>query len=291
MAKSEQLETLESALRQAAAAVWVDGAREAQKTIRRAVASAQESGKLTLDEATDLTRTLELEVNCDFGERYEDKAIEAYEKVVGRPVYGQQRRVSLALPEAGPAQALASTVPPLRNDTLPSDEDVKTVPKDVDEDKPAFFRLTGFIDGLVDLPREQIVAPGECELETVVVEVKHRMGTIKDPPNIYDIVQACSYCRVFGLKRGHLVQCLREITGQPETTSSVGRLHVSPLDFSAGSGDRRGWDEAVLPSLYKVAAAVYAARGDEWLRLRLLTAPSPEERRNIVAEICPHLGR
>merc|ERR1719353_493630 len=101
--------------------------------MRQTIATAQGTGKLTEEEAAELTRTLEMEVNLDFGERYEDAAIEAYEKLVGRPVYGQQRRVSLSLPEAGPAEALAVTVPPLRKDVLPSDEEVKAQVKDAEE--------------------------------------------------------------------------------------------------------------------------------------------------------------
>ena len=35
----------------------------------------------------------------------------------------------------------------------------------------------------------------------------------QDPPEIYDVVQLCSYCRVLGTVRGDLVQCLRAKTG------------------------------------------------------------------------------
>jgi len=364
MAKSGEMEALDSALRDAAGAVWVDVAQEAQRRISDTVAKAEADGKLLAEEASELKRVLQLEINLDFGERYEDNAIEAYEKLVNAKVFGQQRRVSLCLPAGGPAEALMSTVPPLRMDTLPQDDEFKadapgvyeivdeggacvthdlslvcqpmsTLPKgrhvnivevrildDGDhvrgrveepqgwislvkrstgyrwakkakkDESPAHFLITGFVDGLVDLPRISAV-PGEtADLETLIVEVKHRMGKIKEPPNIYDIVQACCYCRVFGLARAHLVQCLRQPTcGVEDPVASVGQLHVSKLDFSAGSPDRKGWDDHVLPSLYKIADAVYAARADDKVRLRLLSANTPEERRDIVGELCPHLGR
>jgi hypothetical protein len=161
------------------------------------------------------------------------------------------------------------------------------------DEKNAHFLITGFVDGLVDLPRIG-AAPGSGQsLETLIVEVKHRMGKIRDPPNIYDIVQACCYCRVFGLSRAHLVQCLRQPPpcGAEDGASSVGQLHVSSLDFSVGSADRKGWDESILPSLYKVADAVYAARANDNARLSLLSASTPEERRRIVGELCPHLEK
>merc|ERR1711908_149299 len=128
--------------------------------------------------------------------------------------------------------------------------------------------------------------------ETLVVEVKHRMGKIKDPPNIYDIVQLCSYCRVLGCSRGDLVQCLRDTSAGDAAagtaTPSVGTLHVTRMDFSEGSKDRIGWDQHVLPKMYEVARAIYATRADQALRLRLLAA-SPEERPQLVGCLCPHL--
>lgn len=107
------------------------------------------------------------------------------------------------------------------------------------------------------------------------------MGRIKDPPEIYDIVQLCSYCRALGCLRGDLVQCLRQ-----GTTGDV--LHVKRIDFSEGSPDRIGFDQHVLPNLYAAAQGVYAARHDQAWRVKLLQA-APEERRQIIGQLCPHL--
>jgi len=288
LAKSGKAKALEAAVRTGAEATWIEGARAAQTLVSNLVSGAEQAGQLTPEEGSDLRQALELEVNLGFGARHEDAAIEAYASQVGHQVYGQQRRVSIALPEAGPSAALAHTFPPPRCDPLPS-SDCKTGPRD-ESAEPAYFRLTGFVDGLVDLPEESSGKAGQrapARMRTLVVEVKHRMKTIKHPPNIYDVVQLCSYCRVFGLSCGHLVQCLREESaGGP-----VGRLHVSSLDFSPGSRDRQGWDEHVLPALYKLSAAVYATRADEGARLQLLAAQSQEERAALVEGICSHLGR
>jgi len=309
MSKSGEMDALEAALRSSAEAAWVGTAREAQQVVARTVLAAESAGRLTSEEATELRRTLELEINLEFGARHEDAAIEAYEAQMKRPVFGQQRRVSMALPEGGHMEALAHTLPPLRREPLPKDEEVAARPsggshvverpetvnlpegEEQERKAEAYLRLTGFVDGLIDLPRK--AGEAGSALQTLVVEVKHRIGKIKDPPNLYDVVQLCCYCRVFGLEKGHLVQCLREQQdhGASGAPCSVGRLHVTDLDFAEGSPDRRGWDDHVLPALYKVADAVYATRGDEAARLRLLSAPSPEARAAVVGELCPHLGR
>jgi len=302
LAKSGEMAALEAALQRAASATWVQGARDAQKAVGQTVAAAEQAGRLTEDEASELRQMLEMEINLEFGARHEDAAIDAYSQQVGQQVYGQQRRVSLAMPEAGPAEALARVLPPTRSEPLPREEQEGgsssssgPPPEEGPGKREAYFRLTGFVDGLVDLPREGAsrAAGGATvhPLETVVVEVKHRIGSIKTPPNLYDIVQLCSYCRVYGLNHGHLVQCLREECPGEPLGASVGRLHVTRLDFSEGSPDRKGWDEHVLPALYGLAAAVYAARADEAVRLRLLAAAGPEERADLVGNLCPHLQR
>ena len=296
MEKSGAMEALESTLGIAAMASWVETSRESRKAVAHSVAAAAEAGKLTLDEASDLQRKLELEINLGFGTRHEDEAIKAYEAKIGRSVYGQQRRVSLMFPRAGPAEALARIVSLVKQDPMPSDSEhcTDTIGDTLKEGDAAvsadmLFRLTGFVDGLVDFPHADIRSAESQTTETLVVEVKHRMASIKDPPDIYDVVQLCSYCRAFGLTRGQLVQCLRKATdfdsaGQPH-------VHVTSFDFSEGSQDRRGWDQHVLPALYEWAGAVYRARDDESTRLQLL-ASSPTDRAMLVCnQLCPHLAR
>jgi len=334
LAKSGELETIDAALRTASTANWLELSRQQQKLVTDTVGAAEHAKKLTQEEAADLKRMLEMEISCEFGARHEDAAIDAYAGQLGAEVYGQQRRVSMAFPKCSPQEALLHTLPPLRDTPLPREEGLTssaklnaadektasvvagdadiggggtgssatgcaatTVDKNTNDSTcdAAHFRLTGFVDGLVDLaPRIQ---PGKQELpsapRTVVVEVKHRMGKIRQPPNLYDVIQLCCYCRVFGLSRGHLVQCLREESPafcQPPGCP-VGQLHVTDLDFSPSSSDRKGWDQHVLPALYKVADAVYAVRSDETARLRLLAAENPEARRAIVVDFCPHLDK
>mmetsp|Transcript_65599 Transcript_65599/g.118175 ORF Transcript_65599/g.118175 Transcript_65599/m.118175 type:complete len:614 (+) Transcript_65599:72-1913(+) len=334
--KSGEVELLDQTLRDAATAPGIEGALSAREAVGATVAKAERAGRLTAEEAKELRSTLELEINLEFGTRHEDSALEVYEQRMGTKVYGAQHRVSVPMPADGPQAALSQAFPVPHTGVRPRDGDgvssgdhgsrsdskvagnSSSIDSNLRGPQP-FFRLTGFVDGLVDVQRGSPAPPnngnppraggiafssmhmtgavhaGAATSETLVVEVKHRMGRIKDPPDIYDVVQLCSYCRALGCTRGDLVQCLRtrgaDGKGAAASKQQLEKLHVTRIDFSEGSPDRRGWDEHVLPGLYAVAAAVYAARRDQTLRLRLLAASNPEERVRMVAELLPHLGR
>eukprot|EP00933_Yihiella_yeosuensis_P000423 TRINITY_DN10064_c4_g1_i1.p1 TRINITY_DN10064_c4_g1~~TRINITY_DN10064_c4_g1_i1.p1 ORF type:complete len:536 (-),score=134.60 TRINITY_DN10064_c4_g1_i1:301-1722(-) len=332
LAKSGMASEIEAALKKASEAPGVDGAKEAREAVSQAVASAERSERLDAQEAQELRQTLELEVNLEFGARHEDAAISAYEARLGTKVYGQQHRVALPLQGDGPEAALAQAFPAPHPGVRPRHDVVDGGTADASSAKGnsnsgsssssgggdgakaplPHFRLTGFVDGLVDVVRG-IAAPANPPLpgrgrsyeqlppmtagstsqagspsETLVVEVKHRMGRIKDPPDVYDIVQLCSYCRALGCTRGDLVQCLR---GGSTNSAQPDLLHVTRIDFSEGSPDRTGWDKHVLPGLYALAGAIYATRENQPLRLQLLTTTDSHERSKLVGDICPHLGR
>lgn len=315
--KSGEVTVLEEILRQGAKSVGLEGIRAARDAVGKAIANSVKAQRLTADESAELRNTLEMELNLGFGMLHEDAAIAAYEARVGMPVYGDQYRIQVAMPCGGPQEALAQSFPPTGTGNK-QNIDAKAAAaaakraatkaagnvENVEEDRP-YFLLTGFTDGIVDVPKNAS-APSRCrpspeqqkqrltsapaytgQLETLVVEVKHRMGKIQDPPNIYDVVQLCCYCRVLGCARGDLVQCLRD---GPGLDAGVGELHVTRIDFTEGSADRDGFDKHVLPAMYEVARAVYAVRDDEMARLRLLAA-TPEERLNLIGCLCPHLQK
>lgn len=291
LSKSGDALLLDKILKEAATAPGVEGAQVAREAVASAVTAAEEAKRLSPEEAQELRKTLELEINLEFGARHEDAALAAYEARLGRHVYGQQLRVSVPLPAEGAEAALGLAFLPPHLGLRPKEQDDVKAVKAVKAEVRPYFRFTGFVDALADVPRGSpapVAAAAkradDAELtETIVVEVKHRMGKIKDPPEIYDVVQLCSYCRALGCSRGDLVQCLRT-----KGAGDVGVLHVTRIDFSEGSPDRRGWDQHVLPNLYALASAVYSARKDLALRLQLLAA-SPEERLRIIGELCPHL--
>eukprot|EP00927_Polykrikos_kofoidii_P056841 TRINITY_DN5092_c0_g1_i1.p1 TRINITY_DN5092_c0_g1~~TRINITY_DN5092_c0_g1_i1.p1 ORF type:complete len:590 (+),score=105.97 TRINITY_DN5092_c0_g1_i1:262-2031(+) len=343
MAKSGESAALEKALQAGAGATDLTAIRAARQAVSSCLEAAQRSERLSADEAEELRNALEFEINCEFGAKHEDSAVEVYEKRVGQKVYGTQHRIKAPMFCGGPAEALAllpamgsatrasveaaaaATAARVAATDAPADtsenatsatdvvdvEDLcgsscndatnvasggcngNGVPIETAEEPRPYFFLTGFTDGIVDLPREGSAiatsdATNSC-METLVVEVKHRMGRIQDNPNIYDVVQLCSYCRVLGCARGDLVQCLRNGRSANGQNGDGGELHITRIDFSEGTPHRIGWDKHVLPGLYEVARAVYAAREDDDTRHRLLAA-SPEERKAIVGELCPHMA-
>lgn len=289
LGKSGEARDLEEALAASKESLGVEGTQAAQEAVKILVDLAEQGGRLTQKDAGELRDMLNMEINVEFGARHEDAAIEAYSAQVGTKVYGEQRRVSVPLPPGGPETALAQVFPMPSTGVGDAKADAQAAPK-------PYFRLTGFIDGMVDLPRHTPRGGGDNHgqsvKETLVVEVKHRMAKIKDPPEIYDVVQLGSYCRAFGCSSGHLVQCLRSGPGVGKA-GKVGTLHVTRVDYSEGSRDRKGWDKHVLPSLYATAAAVYAVREDQEARVRLLAASplEPSARRELVGEYCAHLGK
>jgi hypothetical protein len=272
-------------------------AQAAREAIERTVKSAKLEGSLTDDEAAELLNALQLDINLDFGERHEDSALAAYEARVGARNYGDQHRVKVAMPRGGPAEALARFPSPgsacrssieaaaasSNSKAAAGSSTVEAGQIDAAED--AFFYITGFTDGIVDIPRE---ASANGQMETLVVEMKHRMGKVRDPPNIYDVVQLSTYCHALGCARGDLVQCLRN---DATAAGSSHELHITRLNFALGSPDRQGFDEHVLPSLYKMAAAVYEVRSNDRLRLELLKAADPAARTALVGQLVPHLDR
>merc|ERR1712048_746772 len=129
----------------------------------------------------------EKEINLEFGARHEDAAIEAYQKRIGHEVYGTQCRIKVAMPCGGAAVALASAFPPT-DSACKAQIDSFADGFAMGQIEPYFY-LTGFTDGIVDVPRvelekrgpvadREVVAKMEPP-ETLVVEVKHRMGKIQ----------------------------------------------------------------------------------------------------------------
>ena len=173
----------------------------------------------------------------------------------------------------------------------------------------ACFVLAGAIDGMTDelvIAEEAAAAEAEAAeepgaaaggvgaeeedggggegwtLQPVLVEVKHRVGSIKTPPPFYDVLQATTYCLMLGVEAADLVQCLR--ASSSESTIHVTRipLHGPPLHHGPA------WWSHVLPRLYAFARAVHAFRGSSALRYAYLLG-GDEARDALLARHLPHL--
>lgn len=154
LAKSGHAELLEGILKEAATAPGIEGAQVAREAVAAAVAKAEAAQLISLEEASDLRNSLELEINLEFGARHEDAALAAYETRIGRRVYGQQLRISVPLPAEGAAAALGVSFPPPHSGVRPSSEESATSAEKAkaSEATRPYFRLTGFVDGLADVP-------------------------------------------------------------------------------------------------------------------------------------------
>ena len=132
----------------------------------------------------------------------------------------------------------------------------------------AMFLLVGFVDGTSEEAGRKLV-----------VEMKHRMRKVYEPPPFRDTVQLCIYLRMLGCGEGDLVQCVR--TGAKAERVSITRTRLE------GEHDR-GWREAVRPRLYRFAEAIYKFREDDNLRYRFLQC-STEERVSMIYKECDFL--
>jgi hypothetical protein len=119
----------------------------------------------------------------------------------------------------------------------------------------------------------------------VVVEVKHRVGSLKAPPPLYDEIQLVTYCLMLGVTDGDLVQCVRHHGAAAGQTILVTRvsLHAPPMCHGAN------WHVHLLPRLYAFARLVLRARRCRALRYAYVLG-GPAKRRRILADALPHLS-
>lgn len=191
-----------------------------------------------------------------------------------------------------------------------------------------FFSILGSIDGIRDdldlssttkeglLESDCVDNDGKDEwlLRPIVVECKHRMRKIIDPPPIYDQIQASVYCLMYGAYAADLIQILRTEsskkvkedagprgkvptpvvrrgTAPVETKISVTRINLNdPI-----TEHRENFYSCILPRLWSFSDAAYAIGSNDEKRYRLLHALSEEDKESqilawsILFSECKHL--
>ena len=185
---------------------------------------------------------------------------------------------------------------------------------DKDQEDP-LVTILGSIDGI----RDDIVAiPGsssssdpldwKLELEPRIVECKHRVERFRTPPPLYEQIQVTTYCLLFEIPRGEIVQVLR----RPEATKAAGDpckasmpsrhtsvpqsplFHVSPVDLSDPIAQHEAnFRNFVLPRLRSCIDAVLCIRETVEMRYRLLLSTAEGEDGmdgwKLLHELCPWL--
>ena len=178
------------------------------------------------------------------------------------------------------------------------------------ETKP-FFRIVGAVDGIRDElyldsptcsdpdPDAVAVAPnpshGEGDfsdgeedrwsLRPIVVECKHRMSEAKVPPPLYDQIQTCVYCRMYGARDADLIQVVRRrgtrgkdgggdaaAAGAPRDGQEIDITTTRVSLHDPVHEHERHWRATLLPRLASFVDAVYEVRRDDGKRYGLLLA-------------------
>lgn len=141
-------------------------------------------------------------------------------------------------------------------------------------------------------------------LRPIIVECKHRMNEAKIPPPLYDQIQTCMYCYMYGVEDADLVQVIRRKNKREENKNGV--LGSDMVEQSVGNGKGKiksnaediniiitrvslsdpiykhnhHWEATLLPRLASFVDAVYNVRKDDGKRYRLLMAQSVENMNN-----------
>ena len=148
------------------------------------------------------------------------------------------------------------------------------------------FYVCGAVDGVTDAVVAAEPEAGDDDdwrLQRIVVEVKHRVGSVKVPPPLYDQLQTVVYMQMMEAEAADLVQCVRSAGGGVRVHVSRLELHAPPMAHAAY------WRSHVVPRLYAFANTVHQFRRDAAARYAYLVAPPPQRTAMLLAEL-PHLS-
>ena len=132
-------------------------------------------------------------------------------------------------------------------------------------------------------------------LRPIIVECKHRMNEAKVPPPLYDQIQTCIYCYMYGVDDADLVQVIRRKSKREENGNGVlgsdvvesvgngkGKIKSNAEDINITItrvsltdpiyNHNHHWEATLLPRLASFVDAVYNVRKDDGKRYRLLMA-------------------
>ena len=97
-----------------------------------------------------------------------------------------------------------------------------------------FLRIMGSIDGI----RDELYPSSndDWELRQVLVELKHRIHTLKSPPPLYDQIQTMIYCFMYELDHADIVQVLRT-KKKKKTTNRTTKVQTNLQPHQEGISD------------------------------------------------------
>jgi len=116
-------------------------------------------------------------------------------------------------------------------------------------------------------------------LRPIVVECKHRMTKARIPPPLYDQIQTCIYCLMYGVEQADLIQVVRRQS--PKKSKGNGnQLDEQQMEITISRiclhdpiyNHQYHWNATLLPRIASFVDAVYSIRRDDGKRYRLLMA-------------------
>jgi len=153
-----------------------------------------------------------------------------------------------------------------------------------EQNDAGYFSICGMIDGTTEIVN--ILDNGEWVMEQIVVEVKNRMRSFRNPLPLYDCIQMAVYMKMLGLRHGDMIQCLNE----DQTNIQISRVSLDhhPLASSAElscecSNASDLWQLLIVPRMYEYVHTIYKFREHDLLRLSFLNA-TPKEQLKMLRE-------
>ncbi|KAL7466448.1 hypothetical protein ACHAXS_006747 [Conticribra weissflogii] len=119
----------------------------------------------------------------------------------------------------------------------------------------------------------------QWSLRPIIVECKHRMTKAHNPPPLYDQIQTCVYCHMYGVEEADLIQVVRRQchdksrdngnrTDEQQMEITISRICLNdPIH-----NHQHHWTATLLPRIASFVDAVYNIRRDDGKRFRLLMA-------------------
>eukprot|EP01082_Thalassiosira_pseudonana_P006698 g5814.t1 g5814 contig20:220941-222560(+) len=236
------------------------------------------------------------------------------------------------------------------NDDGNDTDESKTKPA-YEEEARSFFKIVGAVDGIRDElymdntkpttndttnnvhnqtnKTQSTYATSEFSddednwsLRPIIVECKHRIHRAQIPPPIYDQVQTCLYCNMYGVEEADLIQVVRR-QNEPSQDDEADNKDNADTEESNEKKKKRNnkhieitisrislnepihnhnhhWNATILPRIASFVDAVYSIRGDDGKRYRLLMSvmqcqdenagsEAEEEAWKVLWEECPWL--
>lgn len=191
--------------------------------------------------------------------------------------------------------------------------------------RPAFF-IIGKVDGIsyqLDMSAEDAT---KWKPTKVVVEVKSRVFSVKDPPPLYEQIQLVAYMVMLNCRYGDLVQAIRKpqsveetnrqsdqtsvgITEQSQHSNTVSATHIeqqttsvvvrtdsqpsykiSRISLNAPPYYHQfHWDTVIVPRLHVFRDAILAVRNNDDIRASFLLSED-DVRLALIHHLCPYFS-